>query len=230
LFRALFASAASLLHFLSAEQTMSSTSHSNGSSAKPPAVRDANGRFVKGNPGGPGNPFARKVAMLRRTLINFVTEDDMKHVAFVLKERAMGGDLVAIKLLLQYVVGKPSETVDPDRLDIEERKLKEEAATAALLDPREVWDMMYEAGPCQAEHETQDMDHGEDEPSTNDEDGDAQPAKPAMTRLAESLARMIHGHVAAEDLPSANGGNGAASEDEPSTNGESRRRRRRRRR
>src|SRR5437763_1585022 len=88
--------------------------------------RDANGRFVKGNPGGPGNPFARRVAALRKALINFVTVDDMKHVAFILKEKAMSGDLAAIKLLFQYVLGKPTETVDPDRLDIEEVKLKEE--------------------------------------------------------------------------------------------------------
>ena len=61
--------------------------------------RDARGRFVPGNKGGPGNPFARKVAELRKALVNFVTEDAMKHIAFVLKERAMGGDLAAIKLL-----------------------------------------------------------------------------------------------------------------------------------
>src|SRR5205807_1508766 len=53
----------------------------------------------------PGNPFARKVAALRTALINFVTVDDMKHVAFILKEKAMGGDLVAAKLLLQYILG-----------------------------------------------------------------------------------------------------------------------------
>src|SRR5439155_3124311 len=51
--------------------------------------RDANGRFVKGNPGGPGNPFARKVATLRRALIDFVTGDDREHVAVILKEKVM---------------------------------------------------------------------------------------------------------------------------------------------
>ena len=83
---------------------MSSTAHENGTvssgraNGKPHAAsgRDANGRFVKGNPGGPGNPFARKVTALRKALINFVTVDDMKHVAFILKEKAMAGDLVAI--------------------------------------------------------------------------------------------------------------------------------------
>jgi hypothetical protein len=82
--------------------------------------RDSNGRFAKGNQGGPGNPFARKVAELRQALVNFVTEDDMKHVAFILKEKAMGGDLAAIKLLFQYVLGKPQPAPDPDRLDVDE--------------------------------------------------------------------------------------------------------------
>ncbi len=90
--------------------------------------RDSNGRFAKGNKGGPGNPFARKVAELRQALVNFITEDDMKHVAFILKEKAMGGDLAAIKLLFQYVLGKPQPAPDPDRLDVDEwQKLQEQA-------------------------------------------------------------------------------------------------------
>jgi hypothetical protein len=211
---------------------MSSTPHVNGSSAKPQTVRDAHGRFAKGNPGGPGNPFARKVAMLRRTLINFVTEDDMKHVAFVLKERAMGGDMTAIKLLLQYVVGKPSETVNPDRLNIEERKLQEEAVPALPLDPRALWDVMYqEERDSGTPEQSPATDDCVDEPSTNEEDGDDEETKPAMTRLAESLARMIRGHIpAAEDPSSENGCNDEAREDEPSPNGDSGRRRSRRRR
>jgi len=90
--------------------------------------RDAQGRFVKGNGGGPGNPFARKVAQLRAALVNFVTQEEMKQIALVLKEKAMGGDLAAIKLLFQYVLGKPAATVDPDRMAIDEwQKLKESA-------------------------------------------------------------------------------------------------------
>src|SRR5262249_52855310 len=124
--------------------------------AAAPDGRDARGRFTKGNKGGPGNPFARKVAELRRTLVNFVTEDDMKHVAFVLKERAMGGDLAAIKLLFQYVLGKPTETVDPDRLDVDEwQKMQErsrppEEATKLLggLPAQTVCEVTKVAWPC----------------------------------------------------------------------------------
>jgi hypothetical protein len=139
---------------------MTATTTTNETSAKPQAEgRDAQGRFTKGNKGGPGNPFARKVAELRRTLVNFVTEDDMKHVAFVLKEKAMGGDLAAIKLLFQYVLGKPTQTVDPDRLDVDEwQKLQEqsrppEEATKVLggLPAQTVCEVTKVAWPCAVE-------------------------------------------------------------------------------
>jgi hypothetical protein len=120
--------------------------------------RDARGRFIPGNKGGPGNPFARKVAELRKTLVNFVTEDDMKHIAFVLKERAMGGELAAIKLLFQYILGKPTEAIDPDRLDVDEwQKLQETARPAeemttvmGRLPLNTLMDVTKITWPCQA--------------------------------------------------------------------------------
>src|SRR5207248_10793741 len=50
----------------------------NGTATTPPAAgghegRDARGRFAPGNPGGPGNPFARRVAELRTALLDMVT-------------------------------------------------------------------------------------------------------------------------------------------------------------
>src|SRR5437773_3339300 len=79
--------------------------------------RDVHGRFRKGNPGGPGNPFARKVAALRQALLDSVSEQDLKDVVEVLKLKARQGDTAAIKLLLQYCVGKPESARDPDRMD-----------------------------------------------------------------------------------------------------------------
>jgi hypothetical protein len=126
---------------------------------QPTEERDAKGRFGKGNKGGPGNPFARKVAQLRAALVNFVTEDDMKHLCFVLKMRAEGGDMQAMKLLFQYVLGKPTETVDPDRLDVDEwQKMKEksrspEEATKVLggLPAQTVCEVTKVAWPCAVE-------------------------------------------------------------------------------
>src|SRR5438552_832307 len=95
---------------------MHATHTSHDASAKQPAAsakpqaesRDAKGRFAKGNAGGPGNPFARKVAQLRAALVKFVTEDDLKHIVFKVMLMAESGNLEAVKLLFQYVIGKPA--------------------------------------------------------------------------------------------------------------------------
>jgi hypothetical protein len=87
---------------------------------QPAAERDAKGRFTKGNPGGPGNPFARQVGKLRSALVNRVTEADMERIAEDLIVKARLGDMAAIKLLFLYVLGKPASAVNPDTLDIEE--------------------------------------------------------------------------------------------------------------
>src|SRR4051794_20508754 len=82
--------------------------------------RDSSGRFCKGNKGGPGNPFARRVAALRKALLDTVTEDDLRAVAASLVEQARAGDLAAARLLLAYTIGRPAEPVDPDTLDHQE--------------------------------------------------------------------------------------------------------------
>jgi hypothetical protein len=73
-----------------------------------------------GNLGGPGNPFARQTAQLRKVLVESARDDDVKDVAAALLFRAKSGDVAAAKLWLSYVVGKPAETVNPDTLDREE--------------------------------------------------------------------------------------------------------------
>ncbi len=91
--------------------------------------RGPGGRFAKGNPGGPGNPFARRVAALRSALIQSVQAEDLIAIARTLIEKARQGDTAAAKLVYQYVLGKPAETVDPDRLDADEWQGFKETAT-----------------------------------------------------------------------------------------------------
>ena len=43
--------------------------------------RNGRGQFAKGNPGGPGNPLARRTARLRSALLRTVTPDDIQRVA-----------------------------------------------------------------------------------------------------------------------------------------------------
>ena len=81
----------------------------------PVEVRDTSGRFAKGNPGGPGNPYPRRVAALRRALLNSVTDDDMTAITKAVIDEARAGNIAAAKLLFQYVLGKPGSTADPDR-------------------------------------------------------------------------------------------------------------------
>src|SRR5205807_1218850 len=77
----------------------------------------------------PGNPFAREVAAFRTRLLQRVKEGDVDAVADQLIMQARDGDLVAIRMFLLYVIGRPAATVDPDRLDAQELALyKSEAA------------------------------------------------------------------------------------------------------
>jgi hypothetical protein len=99
----------------------------NGPCAKPaPQVetagnsRTGTGQFAKGNPGGPGNPFARQVAALRKALLESISAADIKAIAAKLRDLAKGGDIAAAKLLLAYTIGKPQPAVQPDNLDVEE--------------------------------------------------------------------------------------------------------------
>jgi hypothetical protein len=88
-----------------------------------PAARDgreANGRFAKNNLGGPGNPFARQTAALRKQLLEAVTPQDMQDICTMLILRAKGGSVPHLKLLFSYVIGKPTEAVNPDTLDRQE--------------------------------------------------------------------------------------------------------------
>jgi hypothetical protein len=107
---------------------------SNGSAGNEQSGRAANGRFAPGNPGGPGNPFARKVAELRRAMVNSITDEDVKEIARVLKEKAKEGNAAAIKLLFQYALGKQGAATDPDRVHLDDwQLLREESRMPAEM-------------------------------------------------------------------------------------------------
>src|SRR5437763_8781201 len=83
----------------------------------PQSGREANGQFATGNKGGPGNPFARKVAALRKIILNNVSDEDLLAIVEALKAKAKEGSVGAAKLLLAYAIGKPASAPDRDRLD-----------------------------------------------------------------------------------------------------------------
>jgi hypothetical protein len=98
--------------------------------------RTSDGKFAKGNRGGPGNPFTRRVAQLRCLLMAKMTDEALSDIADKLLELARKGDLAAIKLALQYAVGLPQRAADPDGLDADElRRLREERVPVAEVMP-----------------------------------------------------------------------------------------------
>jgi len=69
--------------------------------------RDGAGRFVRGNPGGPGAPLGGQAQALRAKLMATVTPARLGHVVEVLVGAALSGDIHAAKLLLSYALGPP---------------------------------------------------------------------------------------------------------------------------
>ncbi len=94
----------------------------------PASGRDSRGRFTRGNAGGPGNPFGRYAAGLRRVLVHSVTAEDMHAIARKLVEQSLAGNHAAVKLLLSYTLGKPEPQVNPDRVDFNEWQCYQDAA------------------------------------------------------------------------------------------------------
>ena len=192
---------------------------------RPTAERDAKGRFVKGNPGGPGNPFARQVARLRSALVNRVTEADMERIAEDLLVKARLGDLAAIKLLFLYVLGKPAQAVNPDTLDIEEwvqtirpiPQIQREWPKALMTVPVDtlsgmvrvvqpfmedtVADMLARANAAKEQESAKPENQKSERP-------DGGRAEPAPCEPPSPSANGGNGHTKTDGGPSANGGNG----------------------
>jgi len=79
--------------------------------------RDTSGKFLPGNSGGPGNPFASRVGKLRAALISAVSEEDVQAVVKAIVTAAKSGDIPAAKLFFDRVIGKPAieETIEGER-------------------------------------------------------------------------------------------------------------------
>jgi hypothetical protein len=89
--------------------------------------------FAKGNPGGPGNPFARAVNQLRAKLYAVVSEADLEEVVKALLTKAKAGEVPAVKELLDRLIGKPPQAIQLSG--------GEEAITLADLQLA-VWDVL----------------------------------------------------------------------------------------
>ena len=99
------------------------------------ADRDVHGRFAPGNKGGPGNPYARQTAALRKEVSDFLGGGRMRRLARALYRRAIKGDNAAARLLCSYGVGQSLPGVSPDELDAHELAMFRQA-TATEADAR----------------------------------------------------------------------------------------------
>lgn len=70
-------------------------------------ARDAGGRFAPGWKGGPGNPHAARVAKLRAALLEAITPAKIKAAVKALIREAEGGNIQAIRELLDRSIGRP---------------------------------------------------------------------------------------------------------------------------
>jgi hypothetical protein len=84
------------------------------------------GRFTAGNRFGQGNPHNRKMAALRQAFLAAATAERMKKLGEKLYAAAVGGDWAAARLFLLFVIGRPADAVNPDTLDRDEWKTREE--------------------------------------------------------------------------------------------------------
>lgn len=82
-----------------------------------PSGRDSTGRFAQGNPGGPGNPYAKRVAALRGAMLEAVTKKDMAAILGKLVELAKSGSVPAAKEVLDRCLGRSLEADLLERME-----------------------------------------------------------------------------------------------------------------
>ena len=85
-----------------------------------PKGRDTDGKYTKGNAGGPGNPHARACARMLQAFRDNITEEEMLQICRMLYVKAVGGDISAAKIILSYKIGKPLPAPHPDSIDRDE--------------------------------------------------------------------------------------------------------------
>jgi len=118
-----------------------STNGDNGNG--PVAIRDAKGRFLQGNPGGPGNPQAGNVGRWRQALAEAVSAEDLAEVTRRLVEAAKAGKPWAVRELLDRCLGKPHVQIGVEaeaksiREYTEEEILEAQRLARLLLDDRQ---------------------------------------------------------------------------------------------
>ena len=72
-------------------------------------ARDDNGKFIKGNGGGPGRPKRDKESAYLEVMRSIVTNKRWRVIIQKATEKAEHGDAIARKWLADYLIGPPVE-------------------------------------------------------------------------------------------------------------------------
>lgn len=70
------------------------------------------GRFGPGHQFAKGNPGNKRVAELRRALLDCATPERVKDVEGALYKAAIAGDISAMRVWLEHMVGKPAQAIE----------------------------------------------------------------------------------------------------------------------
>jgi hypothetical protein len=97
--------------WLAMEQSPMADTNGSGNGKDP-----VSGRFVEGHRLSVGhrgvNATARRIAELRRMLVECTTEEQIKAAFHRLYELGMDGDVAALKLFLEYTCGRPPQGIE----------------------------------------------------------------------------------------------------------------------
>ena len=74
--------------------------------------RSEQGRFIVGNKAAKGNPYTKKAAAMRKALYSSVSADDIRRIVGILKKQATAGNLKAITILLDRLLGSAGQGID----------------------------------------------------------------------------------------------------------------------
>ncbi len=87
--------------------------------------RDAQGRFRKGGPGGPGNPTLRRLGEFQQAIKAAFSGEDLIAVLQALRDKAIEGDAGAGKVFLERILGRPTQEPAIAQFTLEFPELKD---------------------------------------------------------------------------------------------------------
>ncbi len=97
-------------------------------------VRREHGYFGRGNKAAAGNGNARRMQEYRRMFLDAIHPETIPTLARRLQAEALQGDKDAMKLLFDYVMGKPSQAVELTGADGSPLGVNFAAVTTIVLD------------------------------------------------------------------------------------------------